>query len=71
MKNYSQNNEQEIILNFLEKNNLTEGKLLENGCKLISVEQDGYYTQLQQKFLSCGYSVLSLNAENIIMGKSW
>ena len=32
MKNYSQNNEQEIILNFLEKNNLTEGKLLEIGA---------------------------------------
>jgi len=32
MKNYSQNNEQEVILNFLEKNNLTQGKLLEIGA---------------------------------------
>lgn len=31
MKKYSQNNEQEIVLNFLEKNNLTSGKLLDVG----------------------------------------
>ena len=32
MKNYSQNNEQEVIFNFIDKNNLTQGKLLEIGA---------------------------------------
>jgi len=39
------------------------------GCKIISIEQDGYSAQLQQKFLSFGYSLLCLNSENIIMCK--
>lgn len=38
------------------------------GCKLICVEQDGMWQQLQKKFVSHGYSHLSLNAENLIMG---
>jgi FkbM family methyltransferase len=32
MKNYSQNNEQQIILNYLESNNINEGKVLEIGA---------------------------------------
>ena len=32
MKKYSQNNEQEVILDFLEKNNMTSGRLLEIGA---------------------------------------
>lgn len=32
MKNYSQNNEQEVILNYLEKRNMTKGTLLEIGA---------------------------------------
>jgi FkbM family methyltransferase len=32
MKNYSQNNEQDIILNFIEHKNLSKGKLLEVGA---------------------------------------
>lgn len=31
MKNYSQNNEQEVILDFLKKNNITSGRLLDIG----------------------------------------
>jgi FkbM family methyltransferase len=38
------------------------------GCKIICIEQDGQYQKLQQKFLSFGYKLLGLNAENIIMG---
>jgi hypothetical protein len=38
------------------------------GCKLICVEQDGKWQELQTKFVSQGYSVLALNAENLIMG---
>ena len=32
MKNYSQNNEQEVILNYLEKRQMTKGTLLEVGA---------------------------------------
>jgi FkbM family methyltransferase len=38
------------------------------GCQLICIEQDGKYKELQQKFAASGYSMLGLNAENIIMG---
>lgn len=39
------------------------------GCKLLCVEHDGLYRQIQEKLLLSGYSVLGLNGENIIMAK--
>jgi FkbM family methyltransferase len=39
------------------------------GCKLICIEQDGMWSQLQQKFLLQGYSQILLNAENLIMAR--
>jgi len=38
------------------------------GCKLICVEQDRKWQELETKFVSQGYSVLALNGENLIMG---
>lgn len=38
------------------------------GCRIICVEQDGKFKELQQKFTNCGYYLLGLNGENIIMG---
>lgn len=37
------------------------------GCKILCIEQDGKWQLLQTKFVQMGYSVLNLNAENIIM----
>lgn len=37
------------------------------GCKILCIEQDGKWELLQTKFVQMGYSVLNLNAENIIM----
>lgn len=37
------------------------------GCKMICVEQDGMWKELQQKFSGHGYSTIAVNAENIIM----
>jgi hypothetical protein len=38
------------------------------GCKLLCIEQDGQWRELQDKFVRQGYSVIKLNAENLIMG---
>jgi hypothetical protein len=40
------------------------------GCKILCIEQDGKWQLLQTKFVQMGYSVLILNAENIIMVRS-
>ena len=37
------------------------------GCKLICVEHDGKWKELQTKFTSHGYSAILLNSENLIM----
>lgn len=38
------------------------------GCKLLCIEQDGRWQELQNKFARQGYSFIGLNAENLIMG---
>lgn len=38
------------------------------GCKLICIEQDGRWMELQDKFVRQGYSLIKLNSENLIMG---
>jgi FkbM family methyltransferase len=38
------------------------------GCKLLCIEQDGQWRELQDKFVRQGYSMIKLNAENLIMG---
>ena len=37
------------------------------GCKLLCIEQDGRWQELQQKFANQGYIPVMLNAENLIM----
>lgn len=38
-------------------------------CKIIAIEHDGYANELQQKFLSLGYTLSCINAENILFYK--
>lgn len=38
------------------------------GCKILCVEHDGKHKELQIKFTQLGYSLLSINTENIIFG---
>ena len=37
------------------------------GCRILCVEQDGMWRELQQKFSGHGYSTIAVNTENIIM----
>lgn len=39
------------------------------GCKILCIEMDGMWRELQQKFLGQGYGVLSTSPENIIFAK--
>lgn len=41
---------------------------IEYGCKLICVEHDRKHQELYDKFTKCGFVLLDINAENIIMG---